>query len=221
MPVVLKYLAVVVLSYLLGSFNFAIIVSKYIKHDDIRIHGSGNAGITNYARTFGGKSTLLVMVGDMGKCVLAILAARFLLGDLAKFLAGLCVMLGHAFPLYFGFRGGKGVLTTCAMIITFDLRASAIGLTIFAVILILTRYVSLASLIAVWSVLPMVWVYYQNSPNAHWCIVIYAIIAVLITFLHRSNISRLIHGTESKFRFKRKKRGDSNLQNQNGDISNE
>ena len=202
----LKYLAVVVLSYLLGSFNFAIIVSKYIKHDDIRTHGSGNAGITNYARTFGGKSTLLVMVGDMGKCVLAILAARFLLGDLAKFLAGLFVMLGHSFPLYFGFRGGKGVLTTCAMIITFDIRAAAIGLTIFVIVLLITRYVSLASLIAVWSVLPMVWVYYSEVPNAWWCILIYAMIAVLITFLHRSNIARLIAGNENKFRFKRKNR---------------
>ena len=208
MEAFLKYLAVVVLSYLLGSFNFAIIVSKYIKHDDIRTHGSGNAGITNYARTFGGKSTLLVMLGDMGKCVLAILAARFLLGDLAKFLAGFFVMLGHSFPLYFGFRGGKGVLTTCAMIITFDLRIAAIGLAIFAAVLIVTRYVSLASLTAVWSVLPMVWIYYSEDPHAWWCILVYALTALLITFLHRGNIARLISGNETKFKFKRKNKSN-------------
>ena len=200
-----QYALTVLLSYLLGSFNFAIIISKGLKHDDVRNYGSGNAGITNYARTFGGKSTILVALGDMGKCFLAVLVSKWLVGDLAKFIAGLCVMLGHAYPLYFGFRGGKGVLTTGALILAFDLRMAAIGLSLFFLIAIATRYVSLASLIAVWSELPMVWYYYRDAPHAWWCILIYGVIAALITFFHRENIKRLLNGTESKFKFKRKK----------------
>ena len=144
----LEYVIVVVLSYLLGSLNFGIIVSKYIKHDDIRNHGSGNAGITNYARTFGGKSTLLVMLGDMGKCALAVLVARYLMGDLAKFLAGFFVMLGHSFPIFFGFRGGKGVLSAATGICCLSPVVFLVLIALFLLMVLTTKYVSVGSITA-------------------------------------------------------------------------
>lgn len=209
--IALKIALTCVISYLLGSLNFSIICSKLFKKDDVRGHGSGNAGITNYLRNYGGITTLIVMVGDMGKCVAAVLVGQYIfrgdlvagydIADAMKFLAGFFVMLGHMFPLYFGFKGGKGVLSTAALILAFDWRMFLIGISIFIIIVLITRYVSLGSVIAVWSVLPLVWVFYRTAPLVWVYMLIYAAIGALVTIRHRSNIVRLMHHNESKFSF--------------------
>lgn len=216
--IALKIALTCVISYLLGSLNFSIICSKVFKNDDVRGHGSGNAGITNYIRNYGGLTTLIVMIGDMGKCVAAVLVSQYIfrgdlvagydIADAMKFLAGFFVMLGHMFPLYFGFKGGKGVLSTAALILAFDWRMFLIGISIFIIIVVVTRYVSLGSVIAVWSVLPLVWVFDREAPLVWVYMLIYAAIGALVTIRHSSNIVRLLHHNESKFSFSHKDKNE-------------
>lgn len=216
--IALKIALTCVISYLLGSLNFSIICSKVFKNDDVRGHGSGNAGITNYIRNYGGLTTLIVMIGDMGKCVAAVLVSQYIfrgdlvagydIADAMKFLAGFFVMLGHMFPLYFGFKGGKGVLSTAALILAFDWRMFLIGISIFIIIVLVTRYVSLGSVIAVWSVLPLVWVFDREAPLVWVYMLIYAAIGALVTIRHSSNIVRLLHHNESKFSFSHKDKNE-------------
>lgn len=192
---VLKYVIIIAVAYLLGSLNFAIIISKYSKGTDVRSFGSGNAGITNYIRAFGGKSTFAVLAGDMLKCVIAVLIAGSMLGFMGKLVAGIFVMIGHMFPVYFKFKGGKGVLTTAALILTLDWRIFLIGIGLFAIIVMLTKYVSLGSVLAV-SVVPIC-VYFFYSGN--WYFVgATVLIAAIVIVMHRANIKRLLSGTETK-----------------------
>ena len=123
--------------------EFSIIVSKHANGSDIRGFGSGNAGITNYIRSFGTKSALGVLIGDVLKCVVPVLLAGWMVGFMGKLVAGIAVILGHMFPVFFRFRGGKGVLTTAALILVIDWRIFLICISLFAVIVQFTRYVSL------------------------------------------------------------------------------
>lgn len=215
MNVFVKIAIACVVSYLLGSLNFAIICSKLFKKDDVRAHGSGNAGITNYFRNYGGLSTLIVMVGDMGKCIAAVLVAQALfrgemlggyeISEMMKFLAGFFVMLGHMFPVWFGFKGGKGVLSIAALILALDWRAFLIGISIFIVIVLVTRYVSLGSIIAVTSVLPLIRLFYNEAPLVWAYMGIYAAIVAIVVIRHASNIKRLVNHTESRFSLGKKK----------------
>ena len=190
-----KYLIVIAVAYLLGSLNFSIIISKYTNGSDIRGFGSGNAGITNFLRAFGARSAFGVLAGDMLKCVAAVLFAGWMLGFMGKLVAGIFVMLGHMFPVYFGFKGGKGVLTTAALILTLDWRIFLIGIGVFAVIVLLTRYVSLGSIVAVLVVPICVYFFYSGN----WYFVgATVLIAAIVVFMHRANIKRLLNGTESK-----------------------
>ncbi|MDL2288519.1 glycerol-3-phosphate 1-O-acyltransferase PlsY [Oscillospiraceae bacterium OttesenSCG-928-F05] len=203
---VLRVVTVIVVAYLLGSLNASIIMSRFFKKTDIREYGSGNAGITNYLRSFGGKSAAVVALIDVGKCVAATMFGRFIfegLGDgyLGVLLAGFCVLLGHMFPVFFGFKGGKGVLSMAALMLIFDWRIFLIGISIFIIIVLVTRYVSLGSVVAVLSVIPLIYLF--NSGN--WLYTgVTALLAGLVVFMHRSNIVRLVKGTESKFSVKKK-----------------
>lgn len=124
-------------SYLLGCCNTALIVSKYILHDDVRNHGSGNAGLTNFYRTFGKKMVIWVILGDLLKAILSCLLGGWLIGPalggaaadiaLGKLVGGVCAMLGHSFPVMFGFKGGKGVLCGAGVILCMDWRVSAVS----------------------------------------------------------------------------------------------
>lgn len=212
--IALKIALTCVIGYLLGSLNFAIICSRIFHGEDIRSRGSGNAGITNYIRNYGDLSTLIVLVGDLGKCIVAVLAAQYIfrgdliadydIADAMKFLAGFFVMLGHMWPVFFGFKGGKAVLSIAALILAFDWRMFLIGISIFIIIVLVTRYVSLGSVIAVWSVLPLVWVFDREAPLVWVYMLIYAAIGALVTIRHSSNIVRLLHHNESKFSFSHK-----------------
>ena len=212
--IVLVVALVAVIAYFLGCFNGAVIVSKYILRDDIRTHGSGNAGLTNFYRTFGGPLTLVVILTDVIKAVIAVLLGAFLFSGLtvldtwaptwlilAKFWAGLFCMVGHMFPCMFKFKGGKGILSGGTIAWMIDWRLAAVCWGGFLVLTILTRYVSLGSLSTGITFPLMTWILYQN-----WILLILGlVIGCLIIWKHRSNFMRLISGTESKFSFHRKK----------------
>lgn len=213
---------VAIISYFCGCFNGAVIVSKYILRDDVRTHGSGNAGLTNFYRTFGGPLTLVVILTDVLKAVVAILIAAkigsgydprimpdFPLDEatvayfvvLFKYWAGLWCLLGHMFPCMFHFKGGKGILSGGAIAIMLDWRIALVVWGGFLILAILTRYVSLGSCWAGASFPFATWFVYHNVLIT----VLGAVIGCLILYMHRGNIKRLLTGTENKFSLHKKK----------------
>ena len=193
---------IAVLAYFMGCFNGAVVVSRYILRDDVRNHGSGNGGLTNFYRTFGGPLTLVVILSDAVKAVVAILFA-ILIADaispqlitLSKYWAGMFCLLGHMFPVTFQFRGGKGILSGGAIALMIDWRVALVVWGGFLVFAVATRYVSLGSCWAGASFPFVTWYVYHNELTA----LLAAIIGGLILFKHRGNMVRLFNGTESKF----------------------
>ncbi|WP_186564384.1 glycerol-3-phosphate acyltransferase [Lawsonibacter celer] len=206
----LPALIMAVVAYFCGCFNGAVIVSKYILRDDVRTHGSGNAGLTNFFRTFGGPLTLVVILTDVLKAVAAVLLTTvvfrsFLMNDpmvivLAKYWGGVFCLLGHMFPCMFGFRGGKGILSGGTIALMMDWRIALVVWGGFLILFLLTRYVSLGSLWAGAS-FPFASLFvYRNA-----LIFLLALICGgLVVWKHRSNLARLVKGEESKFSFHRK-----------------
>lgn len=206
----LPALIMAVVAYFCGCFNGAVIVSKYILRDDVRTHGSGNAGLTNFFRTFGGPLTLVVILTDVLKAVAAVLLTTvvfrsFLMNDpmvivLAKYWGGVFCLLGHMFPCMFGFRGGKGILSGGTIALMMDWRIALVVWGGFLILFLLTRYVSLGSLWAGAS-FPFASLFvYRNA-----LIFLLALICGgLVVWKHRSNLARLVKGKESKFTFHRK-----------------
>ena len=199
----LRYLLVAALAYLLGCCNGAILTSKVFLKEDVRTHGSGNAGLTNFQRSYGGWLTLVVIAVDVIKAVLACLLGRWLIGsDSAMMLGGLCVIVGHMFPIFFGFRGGKGILSGAAVAAIMDWRIFLMILVVFAIAVALTRYVSLGSCLAA-AVFPFgfLWRFWGD-----WATVIMAaLVAAGAIVMHRANIVRLVQGTERKLSFHSKR----------------
>ena len=204
-PVLGMLLAVAVGTYFLGCFNGAVIVSKYILRDDVRGHGSGNAGLTNFYRTFGGALTFVVILTDVLKAVLAVLLGQWLLGFMdptfGKYWSALFCLLGHMFPCMFKFKGGKGILSGGTIAIMIDWRVALVVWGGFLILAILTKYVSLGSCWAGASFPFATWFVYQDVVLT----VMAVVIGGLILWKHRGNIVRLVHGNESKFSFHRKK----------------
>ena len=202
----LRYFAVVMLpaaaiAYLCGCFNGAVIVSKYILRDDIRTHGSGNAGLTNFYRTFGGFLTLVVILTDVLKAVAALLLAGLLMGaPFGQYWAALFCLLGHMFLCMFHFKGGTGILSGGTIAIMIDWRVAVVVWGGFLLLVILTRYVSLGSLWAGAS-FPFISWYCYPYPAV---VVLAFVIGALIVWQHRANIQRLLHGTENKFQLHKK-----------------
>ena len=206
----LPILLLAVWAYLCGCFNGAVIVSKYILRDDVRTHGSGNAGLTNFYRTFGGPLTFVVILCDVLKAVVAILTAVFVMRflgvhesviPLVKYWAGMFCLLGHMFPCMFQFKGGKGILSGGTIAIMIDWRVALVVWGGFLILAFLTRYVSLGSCWAGFSFPFVSWAVYRN-----WLILLLAIACGgLILWQHRGNIRRLLNGTESKFHLHKKK----------------
>lgn len=202
MSVVFTVALTLLVSYLLGCFNGSVMTSHFIIRDDVRQHGSGNAGLTNFYRTYGARYALCVIICDMGKTVLACLIGGYLMhwvvGDwtLGLLIAGIGCELGHMFPVFFGLRGGKGILSGGVLVLLLDWRVALIAWGLFAVLWLLTRYVSLGSIAATASMPVSVfllmghnWLYTALS----------AAIAALVIWCHRGNIQRLLSGTEKKF----------------------
>ena len=205
-PVVGMVAAVAVASYFLGCFNGAVIVSKYILRDDVRNHGSGNAGLTNFYRTFGGALTFVVILCDVLKAVISVLLGVWLLSFIdptfGKYWAGLFCMLGHMFPCMFRFKGGKGILSGGTIALMLDWRVALVVWGGFLVLSILTKYVSLGSCWAGASFPFATFFVYDHSLVLT---VLAVVIGGLILWQHRGNIARLLHGNENKFSFHKKK----------------
>ncbi len=207
------------IAYLLGSVSFAIIITKFFSGKDIRSFGSGNAGATNVLRSQGKLPALLTFVGDLAKSVLAAYIGGLLLRHLqlspqalydieymtviGRYLAGLCCVLGHIYPVFFGFRGGKGVMTILGMTLILDWRTAVIGLLVFTLVVLISRMVSLGSIVAgislpIATYLLRTYLYEQPWQTVTFCTVAMAIITAIAIIKHRENIKRIIAGTESK-----------------------
>ena len=216
------------IAYLIGSFNSAVVISKSMEHSDVRDYGSGNAGMTNMLRTYGLKAAALTLVLDLAKGFLACVIA----GLLAKYctvrfdwIDGVCtggifVVLGHNWPVFFGFRGGKGVLTTLAAMVMISPFAALCALAVFLLIIGLTRYVSLGSIVAavLMTVLTAVFRGISGQPVISYPFIASLILAVLLIARHHANIGRLIKGTESKISLSKKHNNkDNNVEPQGED----
>jgi glycerol-3-phosphate acyltransferase PlsY len=199
----LIYAVIAAASYLIGSLNGPLLVSRVFLRDDIRRHGSGNAGATNVLRTYGAKWTAGVTVWDLGKGIAAVFLGRGMAPadgtGIAMLTAGMFVIIGHVFPVFFKFKGGKGVMTACAVFFTLDWRVASVAMGLFLLIVILTRYVSLGSIFAVLT-LPVMGLLLGRPPVS---IGMYAAVALLVVLLHIANIHRLLKGSENKFSLKR------------------
>ena len=195
---------IVLVSYLLGCINGSVMVSHFIIKDDVRKHGSGNAGLTNFYRTYGAKYALIVIGLDMGKTVVACLIGGFmfshLFGDwtLGVLLGGLGCELGHVFPVFFGFKGGKGILSGSMLAILLGWKVALVAWGVFMLLWGLTRYVSLGSLAAAVS-LPITVYFFLGHNPVYTALAFF--MAALVVYCHRENIVRLLHGTENKFKW--------------------
>ncbi|HHW17995.1 MAG TPA: glycerol-3-phosphate 1-O-acyltransferase PlsY [Firmicutes bacterium] len=190
------FLVVFGVSYLLGSIPFGFLVARMVGIDNIMAHGSGNIGATNVFRVLGPAYAVPVLALDAGKGALAAyLGLRYLnLGEPGAFLAGLFAIAGHNWSIFLKFRGGKGVATSAGVAIVAFPELLLVGITVFAFVVLLTKYVSLGSLLAVW----VAFVYSLVTGKDVFERIAVLFIAVLVTYRHRSNISRLLSGTESK-----------------------
>lgn len=204
MSVVFTVALTLLVSYLLGCFNGSVMTSHFIIRDDVRQHGSGNAGLTNFYRTYGARYALCVIICDMGKTVLACLIGGYLMhwvaGDwtLGLLIAGIGCELGHMFPVFFGLRGGKGILSGGVLVLMLDWRVAVIAWGLFAVLWLTTRYVSLGSVAATASMPVSVFLLMGHN----WLYtVLSAAVAALVIWCHRGNIRRLLTGTEKKFQW--------------------
>ena len=194
-------------SYLLGNLNGAILLSRLVEKDDVRRHGSGNAGFTNFFRNYGKATSLLVILIDGVKTALSCLLGGWLLGAYGlgtegMLLGGLCATLGHDFPAFLGFRGGKGIVCGFAAALVTDWRIGLILLALFALIYFSTKYVSLASLLCAVGFLVLFPLFY---PGKSLVILLSAVMALLAILLHRENLKRLLKGQERKTDFFQKK----------------
>lgn len=210
-----------VVGYLLGSVNCAIVVCHLFYKKDVRELGSGNAGMTNVLRNFGKKGAILTLVGDVAKGVLAVFLGRvFMLllvpgvdglftGTLyGAYIAAICAILGHMFPLYFGFKGGKGVAVSGGVILALQPLLAGILILIFLVVLMMTKMVSFGSVVGI-SMYPFVtlgWTGFVTHTAVVYSTVCAAIISGLVVWMHRANIARIRAGTE--YRFGQKKQAE-------------
>ncbi len=208
------YIVVAIIAYLIGSISFSVIISKKMAGFDVREKGSGNAGSTNVLRTVGKKAALITLVCDILKGVVAILIA-ILAGKIIKGLdnallvqlAGVFVIIGHTFPVFFKFKGGKGIATSLGVLLTINWQIGLICLVFALVLIILTKMVSVGSIAA--AILFPVLVIFINQnyivpESSNWSYLIFSIIiAILVIFNHRANVKRILNGTENKISFKK------------------
>lgn len=214
----INYVVVAILSYLIGSISFSIIFTKKFAGFDVREKGSGNAGTTNVLRTAGKFPALMTLICDIFKGVVAILIAllvgQMINGDaktraLLVQIAGVFVVIGHTFPIFFRFKGGKGVATSLGVILMVNWEIGLICLVFALILMALSRMVSLGSIAAaiLYPILCMFTAehYIIGGQEAHFAYIIFGIImAVIVIFNHRENIKRLADGTENKLSFKKK-----------------
>ena len=196
---VLLLIVIAAAAYILGSINGAILISRLVYHRDIRRFGSGNAGLTNMLRTFGLAGAALVLAVDVAKSILAVLIGAGLLSivgakETGMLFAGFCLIMGHVFPMYYHFKGGKGALCGFTLMLLIDWRVGLCCLLAFLLIVILTRYVSLGSMVS----MVLSPVFLMAFDHAGLNCVLALLCGLLIVAEHAENILRLIGGTERK-----------------------
>lgn len=210
------YIIMAVIAYLIGSVNFSVIFSKKLAGFDVREKGSGNAGATNMLRSVGKKAAALTLICDILKGVIS-LAMAILLGniinqvnqELLVQIAGIAVIIGHTFPLFFGFKGGKGVATSLGVLLMSNWQIGLICLVFALVLMILTRMVSLGSCAAA-ILFPVLTLFINDNytiltegKNGKVYFIYSVMLAVIVLYNHRSNIKRMLNGTENKLSFKK------------------
>lgn len=215
--IIIKLVIVAIISYLLGSCNFGVIISKSLKKEDIRESGSGNAGTTNMMRTYGKTLGILTIIGDIAKVFVAIwLAFKIMSVEETKMIfdrisdnpqyvlksfAGLFAVAGHIFPCFFKFKGGKGVATSGGMVIMIDWRIALILFAIFVLTILITRYVSLGSIIMAVLYPVFMGLFHKDAG----LVIISLVFTLIVVTAHRENIKKLINHTENKIGSKNKK----------------
>ena len=200
------YILVALVAYLIGSINFAIIFSKKFAGFDLRERGSKNAGTTNVLRTVGKKAAILTLICDMLKGVVSVLLAMLVAKiwtetdlEIIKYLAGLMAIIGHTYPIYYGFKGGKGVATSLGVLLIVNTQIGLICLVFALTIMAFTRWGSLGSILAA-ILFPILTIFMVDNMGAK---IISILIGALVVFNHRTNISRLKNGTENKLSLKK------------------
>lgn len=195
----MKYGIIALVAYLLGSISASIVLSKWVFRTDVRKQGSGNAGATNVARNFGMKAGVATLLGDMLKTVVAMGIGVLLGGELGKAVAGIACLLGHFFPVFFGFKGGKGISVGAVVAAFVGWQHFAFVIAMFALGMALTRIVSVGSVMAAAGLPVALLLFGGTKPE----IVLSLVGASLVIWMHRQNIKRLIRGEEKKFQPKR------------------
>ncbi len=201
------YIIIAIIAYLIGSISFSVIFSRKFAGFDVREKGSGNAGTTNVLRNVGKGAAALTLVCDALKGVVAILLAM-LAGVIwkdtdvitLKYLAGFMVILGHTYPIFFEFRGGKGVATALGVLLMLNWQVGLICLIFALIIIAVTRMVSVGSILAA-ILFPILIIFVETNKNI-WMFVISILIALLVIFNHRTNIKRIREGNENRLSFK-------------------
>lgn len=202
-------IAVAVIAYLIGSINSSILISKAVTGKDIRTSGSGNAGATNMLRTMGKKYAVITLLIDILKGVVALLLAKLAINlgayTSATYIAGVAVVLGHNFPVFFGFKGGKGVATSLGVVLLLDWKIGLITLVVALAVMAISKYVSLGSITAavVFMVLQIMAMAVTDAFDIARLICV-LILGGLLIIRHRANIARLANGTENKLGSKKK-----------------
>ncbi len=181
------------LSYLIGSFSFALVIGKLFYKTDIRGYGSGNLGATNVYRVLGKKAGLIVAIADLLKGTFACLLPQILNSAVNPIICGLLAILGHVFPIFAGFKGGKAVATATGVLLFLTPFGTLTGFVVFLLTLILSKYVSLSSMLAGIAIFIYSLIFEDKV-----IIALSLFISVLVIILHRQNIKRLIRGTENK-----------------------
>lgn len=217
--VVMYSLGAALVSYLLGSISFAVLFSKLFAKKDVRDEGSGNAGMTNVLRTIGKLPAVLTLVCDLLKAIAAIFISRWVFSylpfnemvNVGAYVGGIAVVIGHIYPVFFNFRGGKGVLTCAGVFLVLDWKLCLVSIAIFLIVTLLTGYVSLGSILSM-AAAPISTLIVGLTLRADvlmtrtviWQTIFLCIIAGISIFMHRSNIKRLLNGTENCFKKKKK-----------------
>lgn len=207
------YIIIAIIAYLVGSINFSIIISKRMAGFDVREKGSGNAGTTNMLRSIGVKAAAITLLCDILKGVVVILIA-ILIGNIVDGLddallvqlAGIFVIIGHTFPIFFGFKGGKGIATSLGVLLMINWQIGLICLVFALILMVITRMVSVGSIAAA-ILFPVLVIFIGQNyivPVNNWSYLIFSIIvAVLVLFNHRENLKRIFTGKENKISFKK------------------
>ncbi|MPW27267.1 glycerol-3-phosphate 1-O-acyltransferase PlsY [Alkalibaculum sp. M08DMB] len=194
----MKDFIILLVCYLIGNISFSYVLTKIKLKKDIREFGSGNAGTTNVLRVLGRKYAILVLVGDVLKGIIAIILGKLLASsEMYIILCGLLVIIGHNWPALMGFRGGKGIATSIGVFVTYDPIVAFICIGIGVLIIVISKYVSLGSVIGM-SIFPIVVVMLSRSFEAF---IFACCVSAISIYKHRANISRLIKGTENKLKF--------------------